>query len=166
MSIQYEFTPRNTIRIECGGEVIEVLLPAGSSPAAPPDSRPDRGRGTPISLAPIPLRQRPKQGPGVMAFIADKRKLPFDFDWTQSGPGVRLHGLDSIGDMSEDELAILFVHGEQQFDIADNGLKIVNVGMAPWSGTTPRQLENLRRIVASPTIGVDAVRLFRLTDSD
>jgi len=177
MSIQYEFTPRNTIRIECGGEVIEVLLPAGGSsptvpapapapaPAAPaPD--PDRGRGSPIGLAPIPPRPRPKQGPGVMAIIADKKSRPLDFDWTQFDPNVPMHSLDSIGGMGEDALAQFFTQGGPQLDIANNGLKIVNVGVTPWSGTTPSQLENLRRIVESPTSGVDAVRLFQLPDSD
>jgi hypothetical protein len=172
MSIQYEFTPRNTIRIECGDEVIEVLLPAGSSPVAPapatpaPDPDPDRGRGIPIGVTPIPPRARPRHGPGVMAIIADKKSQPLDFDWTQFDPRVRVHSLDSIGGMAEDELARFLTQGGPQLDITDNGLKIVNVGVTPWSGTTPRQLENLRRIVESPAIDVDAVRLFQLPDSD
>jgi hypothetical protein len=174
MSIRYDFTPRNTIRIECGDEVIEVLLPAGSSPVAPapatpasdPDPDTDVGRGSPIGVTPIPRRARPKQGPGVMAIIADKKSRPLDFDWTQFDPSLRLHSLDTIGDMAEDELAQFLTQGGPQLDITDNGLKIVNVGVTPWSGTTPRLLESLRRIVENPTIGVDAVRLFQLPDSN
>lgn len=170
MSIQYEFTPRNSIRIEYGNEVIEVLLQTGSSPgeSAPttPAPDPDSLRGSPIGVTPISRQARPRNNIGVMAIIADKKSRPLDFDWTQFDPRVRVHSLDSIGGMAEDELARFLTHGGPQLDITDNGLKIVNVGVTPWSGTTPRQLENLRRIVESPTSGVDAVRLFRLPDSD
>jgi hypothetical protein len=101
-----------------------------------------------------------------MAIIADKKSRPLDFDWTRFDPSVSLHSLDTTSDIAEDELARLLTQGGPQLDITENGLKIVNVGVTPWSGTTPRLLESLRRIVGNPTIGVDAVRLFQLPDSN
>jgi hypothetical protein len=70
--------------------------------------------------------------------------------------------LDGRANMPKDELADLLL--SKTFTV--NGLKIVDVGVRPYSGTTPKQLENLRSIVRNPSIGVDAVRLFRLPDSN
>jgi len=170
MSIKYNFTPRNTIEIECGDEFIEVLLPGLPAPRAPapgattPNPDPDHGRGTPVATTPIP--PRPQQSPGVLAIISDKKRGPLDFDWTRFDPSVHVHSLERIDDMADDELARFLSQDGSQLDITANGLKIVNVGVTPWSGTTPRQLENLRRIVESTSIDVDAVRLIRLPDGD
>ena len=94
-----------------------------------------------------------------MGFISKKG---VDFNWTKVDLPVPMLSLDGLADMTKDELARRLL--AETFTV--NDLKIVNVGVRPWSGTTPEQLENLRSIVSNPSIDVDAVRLFLLPDDN
>ncbi|WP_250511779.1 hypothetical protein [Caballeronia sp. GACF4] len=161
MSITCNFTPRNTLRIECGGEIIEVVLPT-SSTTAPPE--PDSAKPE-VVMRPISRRVLPKPCPGIMAIVAGKKSEALDFDWMHVHDSVHLHSLESIERMNGDQFAQSFGPGGSGLEVSDNGLRMINVGVAPWSGTTPSQLENLRQIVEDHTNGVDAVRLFKLPDA-
>jgi len=184
MSIQYDFTEHDTIRIECGFEVIEVPLPAplllgdagsgdadddtptvAASPAVSPSPSTSGGaRGDVIASGPQQgPSARPKPITRAMGLISNKR---VDFDWTQVDLPVPMLSLDGHADMTQDELARFLSKGAVETFTGNTGntLKILNVGVTPWIGTTPKQLENLRSIVKERSIDVDAVRLFRLPD--
>lgn len=94
MSIQIEFTLRNTIRVECSGEVVEVALQLPPASAAS-----DRGRGPAVGMRPKPggpWPGRPKQGPGVMAIIANKKIKNDELDWLRFNPRLNLDIIDKM----------------------------------------------------------------------
>ncbi|MDB5946005.1 MAG: hypothetical protein JWQ33_1031 [Ramlibacter sp.] len=154
MSIDYEFTPHNTIVVECGGQVIEVALPQPAAPA----------RGGPVGMAPSsPLAGRPKQGPGVMAIITSKKTRTNELDWTRFDPEVKLESLDKICNMDDGQLNQFIVRQGSNLDVGST-LKVLDVGVTPWSGTTPFQLQKLRSIVEDDAFDLDGVRLFRMSD--
>jgi hypothetical protein len=77
MPIDYTFTDRGTIQIECGDEWIEVRLPGagsgakGQSPKTAPAPVPD-GRGDPVVMPRDPKQAdepEPPVGPGVMSIV-------------------------------------------------------------------------------------------------
>ncbi|PXW29747.1 hypothetical protein [Paraburkholderia caballeronis] len=179
MSIQYEFTGRDTIRIACDFDVIEVPLPtsvsSGDAASGNVDvdgttmgsssSKSEGARGGVIASGPQPSSGRPKQVTRAMGLIT---RTGVTFDWTQMDLSESMLSLDGNANMSKDELARHL--SQRVFETftgnAGDKLKFVDVGVKPWSGTTPEQLENLRSIVEDPSIPVDAVRLFRLPDSN
>lgn len=160
MAIQIEFTPRNTIRVECGDEVVEVALQPPPASTAPSDP----GRGPAVGMQPVqPWPGRPKQGPGVMAIIANKKIKNNDLDWLQFNPDLKLESLDTIDKMDNGQLKEFIARHASGLDLK-NTLMVIDVGVTPWSGTTPAQLQNLRRIVEDDTFGLDGVRIFQVPD--
>ena len=161
MSIQIDFTPHNTIRVECDGEVVEVALQPPPASAAP-----DRGRGPAVGMRPVPggpWPGRPPQDPGVMAIIANKKIKNDELDWLQFNPELKLESLDTIDKMDNGQLREFIARHASGLDL-NNTLLVIDVGVTPWSGTTPAQLQNLRRIVEDDTFGLDGVRIFRMPD--
>jgi hypothetical protein len=155
MSISYSFTDRNSIRIECGDEWIEISLPQAldqdeptPSPEAAPEparapSEPERGRR--------PGRIKPPHFPGVMLVVGNKMPED-DEDYLGTETPEFLIDLADI-DMKHIENALKRIKSIGHW-------RTLDVSFDPSSPIDTSALDDLNQLMRDPSIDLDAVRLW------
>lgn len=166
MSITYTFTGKNSIRVQCGGEWIEIGLPGATADHPDEEANPPLGRKKdeqkPVvsgeDIPPIDWNVSPGDFPSTMLVVASGKKhdedgvilrAPF-----QTHSGIKLSDFSNLG---EDEIGKLIQESMSRHD----GFRTVDVKI-----DTPLTLGNdaLRRIntfVQDFEIPVDAFRLWK-----
>ncbi len=154
MSISYVFTERNSIRIECGDEWIEVSLPHDASAAK--RSRPPKSAGglKPPVTPKQPGRLKPPTYPGAMLVIASGKTPEDDEDYLGAGidPGAMI-------DLSHLDMTHI---GEAMKKARKIGhARTLDVNIDTGSLSNASTLADLNRLIKDPKIDLDALRLWK-----
>jgi hypothetical protein len=173
MPIDYTFTDRGTIQIECGSEWIEVRLPGGPPPPTLSQGPSDPG----VKPAPSALpgndksksQPEPATSPGVMSIVAGVGK-PQESDLSAlrqlslpSGEHFDLAWLDGL-DLNADQQALLEYIGRTRRRLGT--LQVVDVDFGIRRNPSQDVVAKLQALLRKPEYGIDVLRIWQREDPD